>query len=224
MNVVILLGASFFIVYEAVHRFYHQHSVLSNVVILLACVGIAGNGLSALLLHRGSEHNINVRGAFLHMVGDLLTSVAVLATGIIFIFRPWYWLDPLLSLLIVIFILKNCYSILKEASIILMDATPHGINIQEIKRYLESIPGVQGAHYFHVWNLNASSVALSCHIQVADQPLSNTETLAEIIRKELLERFGIDHPVLQFETGECGTGGLLCEVSCSTPQKARVRQ
>jgi len=214
MNVAILIGASAFILYGAVDRFYHPQAVLGKVVILLAGVGIMGNGLSALLLHRGSKQSLNVRGAFLHMVGDLLTSVIVLINGVVLIFRPWYWLDPLLSILIVVFILKNCWSILKEASGILMNATPKGLNLEEIKNFLEQIPGVCGVHYLHAWNISASSIGFSCHVEVLDQWVSKTEKLGEMIRHELFHRFGIDHPVLQFETGSCGNGGVLCEISC----------
>lgn len=213
INVVILLGASCFIVYEAVERFQHPQSVLGNIVIWLACVGIVGNGFSAILLHRGSGHNLNVRGAFLHMMGDFLTSVAVLVSGIVLLFRPWYWLDPLLSLVIVVFILKNCWSILKEATGILMNATPRGMDIKKIRDYLESIPGVCGVHYLHAWNVSSASIAFSCHIQVEDQLVSETEALAHRIRHELRERFDIDHPMLQFETVQCGNGGVLCEIS-----------
>lgn len=213
INVVILLGASCFIVYEAVERFQHPQHVLGKIVIWLACVGIAGNGFSAILLHRGSGHNLNVRGAFLHMMGDFLTSVAVLVSGIVLLFKPWYWLDPLLSLMIVLFILKNCWSILKEATGILMNAVPPGMDIQKIRDYLECLPGVCGVHYLHAWNVSSSSIAFSCHIQVEDQLVSDTEALAQTIRHELQERFAIDHPILQFETVQCGNGGVLCEIS-----------
>jgi cobalt-zinc-cadmium efflux system protein len=213
-NVAILIAASAFIIYGAVDRFYHPQPVLGNVVILLAGVGILGNGLSAWLLHRDSKHSLNVRGAFLHMLGDLLTSVIVLISGAILLFRPWYWLDPLLSILIVLFILKNCWSILKASAGILMNATPKGLDLEEIKDFLEKIPGVCGIHYLHAWNISASSIGFSCHVEVVDQRVSQTEKLGETIRHELFHRYGIDHPVLQFETAECGNGGILCEVSC----------
>jgi cobalt-zinc-cadmium efflux system protein len=213
-NVAILIAASAFIIYGAVDRFYHPQPVLGNVVILLAGVGILGNGLSAWLLHRDSKHSLNVRGAFLHMLGDLLTSVIVLISGAILLFRPWYWLDPLLSILIVLFILKNCWSILKASAGILMNATPKGLDLEEIKDFLEQIPGVCGIHYLHAWNISASSIGFSCHVEVVDQRVSQTEKLGETIRHELFHRYGIDHPVLQFETAECGNGGILCEVSC----------
>lgn len=213
MNVAILIGASAFIIYEAVERFYHPQAVIGRVVILLAGVGILGNGLSAWLLHRDSKHSLNVRGAFLHMMGDLLTSVMVLINGVVLMFRPWYWLDPLLSMLIVVFILKNCWSILKASAGILMNATPKGLDLEEIKEFLEQIPDVCRIHYLHAWNISATSIGFSCHVEVLDQRVSQTEKLGETIRHELFHRFGIDHPVLQFETAECGNGGILCEIS-----------
>ncbi len=214
INVALLVAAAVFILYEAFERFRHPQPVIGQIVIYLAAVGILGNGLSAWLLHRGSKHSLNVRGAFLHMVGDLLTSVFVLINGIILVFKPWYWLDPLLSFLIVIFILKNCWSILKEATCILMNATPKKLNLEEIKDALQEIPGVCGVHYLHAWNVSSASIAFSCHVEVADQPLSRTEPLAEEIRHELFHRFRIDHPILQFETAQCGNGSMLCELSC----------
>ncbi len=211
VNVAILLGASAFILFEAYQRLLHPEMVLGKVVIWLACVGILGNGLSAWLLHRDAKHSLNVRGAFLHMLGDLFTSVVVLLNGLILLFKPWYWLDPFLSGIIVVFIMKNCWTILKESGGILMNATPGGIELQKIKSCVEQLPEVCGIHYMHVWNASTSSICFSCHVKVADQPLSHTEPLAEKIRHELLHRFGIDHPVLQFESGECGDGGMICE-------------
>nr|HID59381.1 cation diffusion facilitator family transporter [Desulfobacterales bacterium] len=214
LNVLLLVGACAFIVYKAVSRLQHPEVVSAYLVVWVASIGVLGNGFSAWLLHRDSRHSLNVRGAFLHMLGDLLTSIAVILSGLILIFKPWYWLDPLLSLLIVLFILKNCWSILKEASSILMNATPPGLDVQEVKGTLEQIPGVIGVHYIHAWNVSSSSIAFSCHVVVSDQPVSKTEPLAEEIRNVLLHRFGIDHPVLQFETAECGGGSVLCKMSC----------
>ena len=147
------------------------------------------------------------------MLGDFLFSVAVLFNGLVLIFKPWYWLDPLISLVIVIFILKSCWSILKAAGGILMNATPEGLNLEEIKEFLEQMPGVCGIHYLHAWNISSSSIGFSCHVEVLDQLISKTEKIRERIHHELFHRFGIDHPVLQFETTECGNGGILCEIS-----------
>lgn len=214
VNVALLAAAAAFILYEAFDRFRRPQPVIGEIIIYLAALGILGNGLSAWLLYRDSKHSLNVRGAFFHMVGDMLTSVLVLVNGIILTVRPWYWLDPLLSFLIVLFILKNCWSILKEATGILMNATPKNLDLEEVKRILQLIPGVCGIHYLHTWKVSSSSIAFSCHVEVADQLVSDTEPLSQRIRHELLQRFGIDHPILQFETVRCGNGSLLCELSC----------
>jgi cobalt-zinc-cadmium efflux system protein len=214
INVVMLIGAAAFIVFEAVQRFQHPQPVAGRIVMGLAAVGIASNGLSAWLLQRDSKHSLNVRGAFWHMMGDLLTSVVVLINGVVLIFQPWYWLDPLLSILIVVFILKNCWEILKESGLVLMNATPRRIDLEEVKKHLLKLPGIAGVHYVHAWNVSSNSIAFSCHIEVADQPVSRTEEIGEKIRHDLWHNFGIDHPVLQFETVQCGDGSMLCELSC----------
>jgi cation diffusion facilitator family transporter len=214
LNAAILIGAAFYIVYEAVGRFGNPQAINGLLVMGIAGIGIAGNGLSAWLLHRDAKHSLNVRGAFLHMVGDLLTSVAVAVSGLVLFFKPWYWLDPVLSVVIVLFILKNCWGILRDASAILMNATPRGLDIHRVKETIEQIPGVCAVHYLHAWNVSSSSIAFSCHVVVADQPVSGTEALAETVRHTLSRGFGIDHPILQFETAACGNGSMLCEISC----------
>lgn len=202
--------------YEAVQRLSHPQTVTGYLVVLVAGVGVMGNGLSAWLLRRDAGHNLNVRGAFLHMLGDLLTSVVVVVSGIVLLFKPWYWIDPVLSLLIALFILKNCWGILKEATTILMNATPEGLDITRIKSFLEQVPGISSVHYLHAWSVCSSSVAFSCHVVVPDQKLSKIDALSRKIRHQLLDYFGIDHPIIQFETAPCGEGCLLCEMSRGT--------
>jgi len=122
-------------------------------------------------------------------MGDLLTSVVVLINGLILLFKPWYWLDPLLSVLIVAFILKNCWHILKESSAVLMNAAPRGLDIEAVKHYLEQLPEIRGVHYLHAWNLSSTGVAFSCHVLVDDQAVSSTEALAEkVVAKQYVTR------------------------------------
>jgi len=222
LNVMILSGASIFILYGAFKRLSTPEIVSGEIVIWAAAVGILGNGFSAWLLHRDSKHNLNVRGAFLHMLGDFLTSVVVLVSGVVLIFYPWYWLDPLLSILIVLFILKNCWSILKSSTMILMNATPDNIDLNKIQSYLSDIKGITSAHHLHAWRLSSSGIAFSCHLVVSDQLLSQTEKLSEHIRHLLFHEFGIDHPVLQFETKTCGNGSLLCEMLADENQEKAI--
>ena len=220
INAALLTAIAAFIIYEAIERLSRLERVTGPLVILAAGIGVLGNGLSAWLLHRDSKLNLNMRGAFLHMVGDLLTSVAVLVNGIILTFKPWYWLDPVLSIMIACFIVWNCWQLLKTAVNILMNAAPSGLEVDKIRDFLERVPGVEGVHYLHVWNVCSSSVALSCHVVVPDQQLSRVEPLARNIRHLLLQQFGIDHLILQFETTPCGTGNLLCGLNCTSESSA----
>ncbi len=216
LNVAVLFGASAIIVYGAFQRLQNPEIVSGGLVMAIAAIGVIGNGFSAWLLHRDAKDSLNVRGAFLHMMGDMLTSVVVLLNGLILIYKPWYWLDPLLSLLIVIFIGKNCWNILKESTAILMNATPGHLDIQAVQTFLQDFPDVSGVHYLHAWSLGSSGVAFSCHVVVQDQPISQTRQLREKIAHALFHEFGIDHPVLQFETNTCGNGNLFCEDTCAT--------
>jgi cobalt-zinc-cadmium efflux system protein len=213
INVGLLAGVAAFIVYQAIDRLRHPEAVVGQLVIIVAGIGVLGNGLSAFLLHRDAGHNLNVRGAFLHMLGDLFTSVVVLLNGIILIYKPWYWMDAVLSILIAVFIGWNCWTILKKATAILMNSTPAGLDINRVKNFIEQIPGISGVHYVHAWNVCSSSVAFSCHVVVPDQHLSSIDALSERIRGQLSRQFGIDHPILQFEATPCGEPSLLCALS-----------
>ena len=213
INSALLGGTAVVIAVEAVDRLKYPMPVLTEIVAVLALVGIAGNGLSAWLLHKDSKHNLNLRGAFLHMLGDLMTSVAVLVGAIVLHFKPWPWIDPVLSLIITAYILLNCILLLKESIHVLMNGTPRGLDLNSVKDTMEAIPGVDSIHYLHAWSLGADSVALTCHVVVPDQPISTTESLSRALRKKLLNKFGVDHPVLQFETSTCGEGRLLCQMA-----------
>ncbi|WP_051261283.1 cation diffusion facilitator family transporter [Desulfovibrio inopinatus] len=212
VNTGILFGAAVFLVMESYSRFLHPEPVSGGMVIVLALVGIIGNGLAAWLLYRDSANNINIRGAFVHMMGDLLTSVAVLLCGIVLLFADVPWLDPLLSLLIVIFIVKSSWGILVEATHIVLEGTPRGVELMEIKDRLESIPGILNTHHLHVWSLGTESISFMGHVIIEDQPLSKTVRLRKEIDHVLHDEFDIDHVMIQFEAAchEDEDCGVLC--------------
>ncbi len=208
-NTALLLAVSAFILAESVKRLAHPEPVAGGIVVLIASLGIVGNGLSAWLLHRDSKDNLNLRGAFLHMFGDMLTSVAVAVSGLIILWRPWYWLDPLLSAAVSLFIAKSSWSILRQAVNVLMNAVPLHLDLLEIHAFLEGLEGVKGVHHLHAWSLCSSQAAFSCHVVVADQMVSQTAALTEEITRGLHETFAIEHVMVQFETTACGQGELL---------------
>jgi cobalt-zinc-cadmium efflux system protein len=208
--VAILYGAAFYIAVEAWRRWQEPQPITGQLVIWIALLGFAGNIISALMLHSGSKVNLNMKSAFLHMLTDAATSLIVAGLGVIWLFKPWYWLDPLFSWLIVGLILYSGWGLLKESVLILMNATPSGINLADIQRTLESIEGIKEIHDLHVWNPSAESIALAVHITVPDQMLSRVDELAGNIREILLHEFKIDHPILQFESNSCDEAQLLC--------------
>jgi len=213
ISVAILYAAGVYIAVEAWQRFLDPRPISGQLVIWIALLGFAGNLFSALILRTGAKVNLNMKSAFLHMLADAATSLAVVALGILWLYKPWYWLDPALSWIIVAIIIYSGWGILKDSFLILMNATPPGINLTEIKNTLETIEGIGEIHDLHVWNPSAESIALAAHITVPDQMLGRVDELAQKVRTVLWEKFKIDHPTLQFESSTCQNGGLLCNIA-----------
>jgi len=212
VNVALLYAVAFYIAMEGWQRFQHPQPIKEQLVIWVALIGFAGNLVSTLMLQAGAKSNLNIRGAFLHMLTDALTSLGVALLGVVWLFRPWYWLDPVASWVIVVLILYSGWGILREAFLILMNATPPGMDIEEIHKEIKALEGVTDVHHLHVWHTSGDMVYLAAHITVPDQMLSRVDELAARVRDLLYHRFGIDHPILQFETDACGEGGILCPV------------
>ena len=210
ISVALLYGAGFYIAIEAWHRLRDPQPIAGQFVIWIALMGFVGNIISALMLHAGSKVNLNMKSAFLHMLSDAATSLMVAALGVLWLFKPWFWLDPVFSWIIVAMILYGGWGLLKDSVLILMNATPPGMDLQEIRKTLESIEGIKEIHDLHVWNPSAESIALAVHITVFDQLLSHVDKLADIVREILWHKYKIDHPILQFESTPCAEAQLLC--------------
>jgi cobalt-zinc-cadmium efflux system protein len=212
VSVGLLYGTGFYIAIEAWHRFRAPQPIAGQLVIWIALMGFAGNIISALMLRSGSKINLNMKSAFLHMLSDAATSLVVALLGVVWIYRPWFWLDPVFSWLIVWMILFSGWGLLKDSILILMNATPAGIDLQDIQNALESIDGITEIHDLHVWNPSAESIALAVHITVPNQMLGKVDELAEQVRTILANKFKIDHPTLQFESNTCNDSRLLCTI------------
>jgi cobalt-zinc-cadmium efflux system protein len=222
LNVALLFGASFYILVESWSRLQDPQPIKGGIVIWAALIGFTANLISTLMLRAGSKVNLNMRGAFLHMLTDALTSLGVALLGVVWLYRPWYWLDPVVTSLIIVMILYSGWDILKEAFGILMNATPPGIDLRGIKREVEALEGVEDMHHLHAWSISSGQVALAAHLIVQDQMLCKVDELAGRVRVLLSERFRIQHPILQFETRVYETTGLLCcavaERPCQAPR------
>lgn len=199
MNAFLLVATSAIIAYESIWKFFNPSEVTEIIVIIVAAIGILINGGTALLFISGTKEDLNIKGAFLHLATDALISVGVVIVGIAIYYTDWEWLDPCVGLAIVVIILIGTWGLLRDSVNLLLDAVPYHINHKAIREYLLSLPGVTDLHDLHIWGLSTKEVALTVHLIMPEARLSDADFLQ--ITKDLHNKFKIDHPTLQVETG-----------------------
>jgi cobalt-zinc-cadmium efflux system protein len=198
-NAAILLIVTGAIVWEAVRRFAEPPPVAAPTVMVVAAIAIAVNVVSAWLL-RGGEHDLNIRGAFVHLLADAAVSLGVVATGGVILLSGWYWVDPVVSLLISGVIVWGTWDLLRNAVNLSLQAVPHGIEPTEVREYFQTLPGVSSVHDLHVWAMSTTESALTCHLVMPRG--SPGDNFINQVCEELNRRFGIAHPTIQVETGD----------------------
>ena len=204
-----LIIISFFLIKEAIDRLNEPTQIAGSLMLIVAIVGFIPNAIGASLLKKGSEKNNNIRAAYFHLVSDAISSVAIIIGAIFIITYKVYWIDPILTILIAFYILVETYKILKESVDILMMSNTEKINLDEIKLFVEKIPGVKNIHHIHLWKLNDNDTHFEAHIEVEDMKVSRTTEIQKIISKELHNRYEINHTTLQFECEVCGEFNVL---------------
>lgn len=204
LNGLTLIVIAGWIGFEAVQRLAHPPQLQPAVMMYVAGAGVVMNGVIAALLWRVA-HDVNIRSVFVHMLGDTLSTAAVIAGGAVILFTGKTWIDPALSLAISALILWSSISIVRETLNILLEGTPRGISLLEIRAILAQIEGVQDVHDLHVWSLGSNTHALASHVTIADIPPSESNRILEQINTVLRERFRIHHTTLQFEHVVCET-------------------
>jgi cobalt-zinc-cadmium efflux system protein len=197
INSLLLLVAVGAIGAEAVRRLFHPSTTDGQVVIVVAAIGIAVNGLTAFLFSGGRHHDINIRGAFLHMMADALVSVAVVAAGLVILWTGQRWVDPVMSLAVAIVILWGSIGLLKESVWMSLAGVPAGIDVDQVELELADLEGVETVHDLHVWPLSTTETALTAHLVAPD--IGSTDELIRRARAMLHDRFGIEHCTLQVE-------------------------
>ncbi|MDA3924749.1 MAG: cation diffusion facilitator family transporter [Kiritimatiellae bacterium] len=197
-SAIILLVALGGITWEAIGRFLNPKSVEGMTVIVVAAIGVIINTLTALLFIKGQQHDLNIRGAFLHMAADAGISLGVVVAGIFIIIKGWLWIDPVVSFMIVAVILVGTWRLLRDSINYAMDAVPDSIDIPAIRNYLMSIDHVNRIHDLHVWPLSTTEIALTVHIVVNDDSLDNN--FLRNLQQHLHDHFGIEHSTIQVET------------------------
>jgi cobalt-zinc-cadmium efflux system protein len=212
VNAIVLVAICIFLIWEAVERFQDPAPIKGIIMFSVALVGLLANLIAVVLLQSDAKKNINIRAAYLHLMGDTLSSVVVIIGGILIWKFNIYWIDPAITVLISLYILKETYLLLKDSFDILMQSSPKELNLDNIKTEVEKLDGVKNIHHVHAWSLNDQTVHFEGHIDLdADMPVSETDALKSKIRKLLHDSFHIHHTTLEVEFGCCSDDELINE-------------
>jgi cobalt-zinc-cadmium efflux system protein len=215
-NASTLIAISIVIFFQAIRRFYEPPEVQGVWVMAIAFGSFLVSLLGMAILHRDKSQNLNVHGAWLHMMTDAIGTLAAIGAGGLIYAFGWNWADPVASILIGILVIYSSWALLKEAVAILMERTPGDLDIQEVHAALVAVSGVRAVHDLHAWTITSGMVSLSAHVIVGDD--QSTRDVLRAARETLHERFGLDHVTIQVETeGDCGCavpadGGCVASV------------
>lgn len=198
-----LVFISVLIIYESWRRLTSPPEIDANLMLIVASLGLVANGAGVYLLHDRSKATLNERGAFLHMFGDLLSSVAVIVGALVMIVADVWIVDPILSVMISVIILAGAWKLVTQSTSILLESTPSHIDLEDLSKGLMGIDGVTGIHDLHVWTLSSGLHAMSAHLVVKDRMLSDCSGVVQMGESMLRERFGISHTTIQVECDRC---------------------
>jgi cobalt-zinc-cadmium efflux system protein len=215
VNALTLVALSAWILYESVLRLGDPQSVNETVMIAVACLGLVMNTGIMLALKSASRGDVNIRGAFIHMLGDALGSIAIIAGAVAIRYTGWWQVDPILSMLIAIMIVWTAWDIIRESLNILLEGLPRGIRLGDVTSAMKSTPGVLDVHDLHIWSLGSSAHALSCHVRIEDVPPSASDIILRRLNGVLEDKFHIAHTTVQFEHESCA----ISETGCAIPVK-----
>ncbi len=208
LNALVLLALSIFLLGEAYKRFLHPEPIESTLMLIIATIGLAANGVSVILLRSGSKENMNIRSSYLHLLSDSISSVGVILGGIAIKLWNVVWVDPLITVAISIYIIRETWHIVKEAVDILMQSSPR-IDYDELKQAVEDVKGVKNLHHVHLWRSDEKTVYFEGHVDVEDMRVCDAQHIITAIQEVLKERFGIGHATIQVETDRCNDKGII---------------
>ena len=209
INSSVLVIISIYLFYEAILRFQNPEPIKGVLMTVVASIGLAANIAGTLLLKRDAKTSMNIRSSYFHLLSDAVSSVAVITGGLAIIFWNIYWIDPVLTILIAVYITRESFKILSDAIHVLMEGAPPDISIKGIQSEVEKLEQVQNIHHVHIWTVGENDVHLEAHIDVADMMISKSNILGEQIEALLKTKFGINHITLQFECEQCNDVGLV---------------
>ncbi len=210
VNSVSLVLIALLIFWEAISRLRHPQPVRSAPMIVVALVAVSMNTLISLWLRSTARKDLNVRSAYMHMLGDAVSAVGVVVAGVVVAFTGASIADPLVSILIGVLILWSSWSILKESVNVLLEAIPEGLNMEAVERAISAVVGVEAVHDLHVWTVGSGIVACSCHITVEEQSVRSGQNVLRAVAEELEHDFGITHTTIQVEAEGCEENDMYC--------------
>jgi len=212
INASTLIIVAALLIKEAIMRFQHPHEIKSGLVIWLSLLGIIVNGLSVLLLKKDSERNMNMRSAYLHLLTDMLASVAVLIGGLLMKFYEIYWIDSVLTLVIALYLVWVGFDLLKDSFHVLMLFAPENIPIQDIVKEVQKLEQIKNVHHVHVWQLNEDETHFEAHVDFNENiTLSQFDEVLNEIEELLFHKFNINHVNIQPEYGKCGPKDIIVQ-------------
>ncbi|MBV8816869.1 MAG: cation transporter [Acidobacteriaceae bacterium] len=210
VNALTLVILSLFLFWEAMERLLHPAPVQSTIMMVVSAIALLLNSGIMLGLHR-DKNDLNVRAAFIHMLGDALSSVAIIAGAILIRWTGWLQVDPILSILIGVLIIWTAWDIIKESLNVLLEGLPSGLELRHVTDAMRGVEGVMDVHDLHIWSLSSSAHALSCHVLIDDMPPSSSEAILKRINTVLC-RFHIHHSTVQFEHVKCALSQMPCTI------------
>ena len=219
VNALTLVALSVWILYEAVMRLRAPEPVNDTIMMAVAGLGLVLNGSIMLALKAASRNDINIRSAFVHMLGDALGSIAIVIGAVAIRYTGWVQVDPLLSILIALLIVWTAWDIIRESLNILLEGLPRDIHLADVAQAMGGVEGVLGVHDLHIWSLGSSTHALSCHVLIEDVPPSASDTILRSLNSVLDRRFGIAHTTVQFEHVSCAISENGCAIPVNVPHE-----
>ena len=199
-NASVLIGIAIFLIIEAFHKFYHPESINSVLVIALGVLSIILNTVSVLLVKDDAHHNMNIKAAYLHLLTDVMTSVGVVVGGVLMYYFGIFWIDPLISVLIALYLIWSSFGLLRDSSSILMQFTPREIDIEKVMALIKEEDKIESVHHIHVWRLDDHRIHFEAHLDFKeDISLSKSNIVLGVLEQKLHDNFGIEHTTLQCE-------------------------
>ena len=197
VNSTFMIMVSLFLIFESIKGFFNPHPIQGNLMLIISVIGLIANVITGMVLAQG-EGNLNQRAALLHVIGDALSSVGVIFAAVMITWVNWLWLDPLITLVVAIYIMHETWSVLKEATNILMESNPN-VDLNDVRKLILECPYVKGAHHFHIWQIDEDQTLLTFHVTMENQPLIQVEQSIHEIQQVILENYQIDHVTVKPE-------------------------